>query len=291
MKTSSLLLSSSLLVAVACGPDPMLSSVDTPDPDIVADPTPARLTTAQCFWGTTPGGSRIPMTKIIHELVTDDLGDRIDVTIVFNREFVDLSYGTNAVGWEDAKKGTHTFKDLYKSDHTELALLDGDGEVAFQARLDLLSESEDHPSGYGSLGIHDDGDGKLIEGDESHLLSTGSSLDHNINVLGYELFEDSPETDVDYTPDDSFPDWDFYVRYHMSVDAEAFEPAGFGMARMESVHASPSKLGENTVTVEEDPCPDPGDPGNGGGDDPFGPDTPNGGGNEGGGERPDPNQF
>jgi hypothetical protein len=43
--------------------------------------------------------------------------------------------------------------------------------------------------------------------------------------------------------------------YELWVDAEAFGDSGFGEASIESVHASPSKLGENTVPVTPEPCP------------------------------------
>lgn len=238
---------------LACGP---------PEQTVEVTPGAERLIGEQCFWGVTPAGSYLPLTKIVHELRIDEQSDRVDVAIIFNRDFVDLTFGANAIGWDDAKKG-HTFKQLTGSDHTELSLLNGKGEVAMQAKIDLLSESADAASGYRSLGV-EGGDGKLVSGDADYVLAAGSSLDDNFNRLGYRLTEDSPETDASYSPDPAYPDWEFFVIYRLSVALDAFGASGFGTARMEMVHASPSKLGENSVTVEEDDCPTPGD-----GNDPF----------------------
>lgn len=242
-----------------------------------------------CYYGETNLG-RVPLTRIVHAFTATPLDERLDVAITFNRDFVDLSYGQNAVGWENSKKGRHSFKDLVGSDHTELVLYDADGGVAFQAKLDLLSESSGAASGYASLGATD-GDGEMIAGSESDVLGTGSSLDDNLNARGYVLLEDSPATNAAYDANDLYPDWNFYVEYRLSLALSAFGPSGFGRAHMEMVHASPSKLGQNTVTVIEEGCPDPG-----GEDDPFVPcenatclDGPGeGGGGEGGDGAPDP---
>src|SRR5437764_501133 len=53
----------------------------------------------QCFWGPDPSGSVVPLSRIIHTFRADEHGGVVDATIVFNREFVDNTYGTNAIGW------------------------------------------------------------------------------------------------------------------------------------------------------------------------------------------------
>ena len=56
-------------------------------------------------------------------------------------------------------------------------------------------------------------------------------------------------------------DWDYRVSYEIWVSPEAFGAAGFGSALIENVHASPSKLTDNTVDVTPAPCPvDPSQP-------------------------------
>lgn len=219
-----------------------------------------------CFYGETTLG-RVPLSRIVHAFTTTEVDERLDVAIAFNRDFVDLSYGQNAVGWENSKKGRHTFKDLVGSDHTELVLHDADGAVAFQAKLDLVSASDVAPSGYASFGPMG-GDGRMIAGSAADVIGFGSSLDDNLNARGYALLEDSPPTDPEYAAHDAYPDWNFYVEYRVSVALSAFGAAGFGRAHMAMVHASPSKLGQNTVTVIEEGCPDPGSEG-----DPFVPCT------------------
>src|SRR5262245_34616882 len=78
----------------------------------------------KCYWGRTNRGL-LPWSRIVHELRATDLGTEVDVGIVFNREFVDNTYGRNAIGWS-AHRG-HTFQDLHRSDHVELGLINGDG--------------------------------------------------------------------------------------------------------------------------------------------------------------------
>jgi hypothetical protein len=254
---SSTALAAGLLALVGCGPHPDTLGPYTPETG------QQRLIGEQCFWEKTQTTSGVPLTKIIHELRTTDHGDFVDLVIIFNRDFVDLSYGANSIGWANSKKGGHKFGDLRGSDHTEVALLDSAGAVRLQAKIDLISDSQDAPSEYASLGVVG-GDGKMIEGTDDHVLAHGSSLDDNLNHFGYVLLEDSPETDANYTPNASFPDWNFFVEYRLTVSAEAFGAAGFGGARMEMVHASPSKFSSNTVEVEEHDCPPTGS-----GDDPF----------------------
>lgn len=118
-------------------------------------------------------------------------------------------------------------------------------------------------SGFASAGV-DGGDGKIIKGDPSAMLSTRTSLDMNFNSFGYVLTEDSPAMDEEYTPNPDFPAWDFFVDYRMRVDASVFGDVGFGDVLMEMVHASPSKYGKgfNTVEVIEKECPPVGEPSN-----------------------------
>ena len=67
--------------------------------------------------------------------------------------------------------------------------------------------------------------------------------------------EDSPATDASFSANGAAPEWDFRVIYEVWVSQDAFGSAGFGSALIESVHASPSKTGDNTETVAPAPCP------------------------------------
>jgi hypothetical protein len=220
-----------------------------------------RLIGVQCFWGRNSSGKVVPLSKIIHEFRADQHGDVVDSAIIFNREFVDNTYGANAVGWggSGSRARGHTFNDLDHSDHVELAFLDKDGTVHFQGKIDYLTASRTAPSGYASLGMSG-GDGRLIAGSMGDILEFGSSLDDNFNRYGYVLTDSSPSTDSSYTPNPKYPNWNFFVEYRIRLRAAAFGASGFGKARMEMVHASPSKFGSNSVGVVEQPCPGPGEP-------------------------------
>jgi hypothetical protein len=158
-------------------------------------------------------------------------------------------------------KGGHTFKDLLGSDHAELQLLDGTGEVAMHFKLDYVSESEAAPSGFASLGVSG-GEGALIVGEPEWVLASTTSIDRNLNACGLAPFtESSPVTDAIYTPAPDASEWDYRVAYEIWVSREAFGGEGFGSALIENVHASPSKAEGNTVTVLPAPCPfDPDQP-------------------------------
>ncbi|MBI4814891.1 MAG: hypothetical protein HY791_01455 [Deltaproteobacteria bacterium] len=241
-----------LVAGLGCGAEASLPEGQAPDPSQVAKTQ--RELSAQCFWGKTAGGQTVPLSRIVREIVATDLGTVVRVSVVFNREFVDNTYGANAIGWTNRR---HAFKDLVGSDHVELSLSDARGDEKFRSKLDYISTSRDWNSGYGNLGVTG-GDGKLLLGDAGDVVSTGSSLADNINVHGYALTTDSPATDAQYTPNPEYPEWNFWVEYRVSVKTSAFGSAGFGRASMQFVHASPSKFEKaNTVEVFPGDCPTP----------------------------------
>jgi hypothetical protein len=194
----------------------------------------------------------IPLVKIVSAVSPD----AVDVVIVFNPVFTDLTYGTSSIGWNP--KRPHTFKDLYQSDHAQVSFLNGDGTEVFMANIDLISESADAASGYASLGITG-GDGAILTGNVSDVLSVGTSMDDNINYYGYELFNNSPATDSAYTPDPEYPFWEFYAVYRISVKPEIFGESGYGGAFMTYVHSSPAKTSSDTYDLTEKPGPPPDD--------------------------------
>jgi hypothetical protein len=153
------------------------------------------------------------------------------------------------------RQGGHTFNDLVGSDHAEIELLDGDGEVVVHFQLDYISESATALSGYASLGVSG-GEGKLILGEPEWILATATSIDRNLNACGLgDFLESSPATDESYTPNLAASDWDYRVAYEIWVSTDAFAGAGFGSALIENVHASPSKADGDTADVLPAPCP------------------------------------
>lgn len=185
------------------------------------------------------GSDTIPMVKIIqaksHRVV--------DVAVIFNPQFVDLTYGENVIGWNK-----HDFKALTGSDHVQITLRDIDSTDKFQGKIDLLSATNLVPSGYASLGVKN-GDGEVTIGSVDDVYAHGTSFDDNINWYGYHLFEDSPETDSVYTPNPNYPYWEYYAVYHVCINDRVLGGDQFGYVFMSSVHASPSKIGPDTIDI------------------------------------------
>ena len=208
-----------------------------------------------CFFG--DQDPTMPAALIEQVIESVDNVEYVHVRLTFSPYFVDNTYGENAVGWENSKKGTHTFKDLVGSDHAEIILTDGDGEPAMQFVVDYISEDPDSPSGYSTLGVMGGkNDGEMIMGETDHILAVTTSMDRNFNGCGYDTYtENSPLTDPTFAPDPQAPNWDYRMVYEVWVAMDAFGAAGFGEALIESVHASPSKGEDNTIEVTPGPCP------------------------------------
>ncbi len=217
----------------------------------------------------------------------------LHLRLTFDPGFVDNSYGETAIGWGDPdeaaddpmaappdpmaapadpgakpkppKKGKngHTFKDLNGSDHAEFQLFDKSGELTMQFKVDYIEPSDDVTSGYACAGVTG-GEGKMIVGESDWILGATSSLDRNLNGCGLsDYLIDSPATDEFYTPNPDAPAWDYRVVYEVWVAEDPFGDGGFGDARIEYVHASPSKDEDNTLIVVPGDCPDPGTPDSG----------------------------
>jgi hypothetical protein len=329
---------------LTAGLGPETSSECNPEPVVGASATIADVQTV-CFYG--DGEPDVPAAAI--EQVVEVIGTEewVHVRLTLNPDFVDNTYGANAIGWGDAPdvaapapgdalapgdapapgaappppaapggaadagpppppgdapppppvpegapppvvadagappppadappppagpgrggpggpgrggpgRGGHTFNDLVGSDHAELQLLDADGAVVVQFKLDYLSASDAATSGFESLGVSG-GEGRLIVGDEAVILASTTSMDRNLEACGLSGFlEDSPATDAAYTPNADALEWDYRVSYEVWIAADAFEGAGFGSALIQLVHASPSKLAGDSVDVKPAPCP------------------------------------
>lgn len=218
-------------------------------------------------------------TGVIEQVIeTIDGKTYLHLRVTFDPRFVDNTYGVNASsGWVNkvktgpmgamgamggkagpmagmAAKAAHTFDDLVGSDHVELVLADSKGDTVLDFDVDYVSQKKDAPCGWGTLGVSG-GEGKMIQGDASAIVSVATSIDRNLNGCGYCLISDSPKTDDNFTPDPSAPDWDYRVVYEVWVDFSVFKGRGFGGAYIPVVHASPSMASKDTIDVAPNPCP------------------------------------
>jgi len=265
-----------------CGPDTASQCTGTCEAHASSDPTaiirpPATL----CFGGPEDPTPEDPLATI--EQVIEVIGGKrvVHLRVTFDPAFVDNTYGANACcGWPEAEttteppagmgmgmgmgmmppkmpkpgKGGHTFDDLVGSDHLELMLTNATGETVMDFKIDYITASSDSACGYRTLGVNG-GEGKVVVGNASAVLGVATSIDRDLNGCGYCETTDSPATDENYTPNADAPAWDYRVVYEVWLDLDAFGSAGFGQAYITNVHASPSKLDNNTVEVTATPCP------------------------------------
>jgi hypothetical protein len=203
-----------------------------------------------CFYGSNDPASPAATVEQIVEVV--DGQEMVHIRVTFDPAFVDNSYGQGSIGWSPVRG--HWYSDLVGSDHVELQLNDGNGDLAMHFTVDYISADASKPCGYGTLGVSG-GEGGMIVGSSDDILAVATSLDRNLNGCGYCLTQDSPATDDDYTPNPMYPNWDYRMVYEIWIDADAFGTAGFSEALIEFVHASPAKTEEETIEVGEAPCP------------------------------------
>lgn len=200
---------------------------------------------------------------------TTDSQGNVFIAFVQPLSINDNTYGANSIGWDSGKKGgSHTFSNLTGSDKAVFNLTNGAGQ-SFTYTLDYISQSSSAPSGYASLGVTG-GDGSVGGGKKgstgggsaTDVLKWGSSLDYNLNKLGFKSFTvDSPATTASKNPDGSIdyskgyanpasaPGWVYNIEYELEISAAAFGPSGFAGVTVPFAHDSPSKFGQNTIIV------------------------------------------
>ena len=189
-----------------------------------------------------------------------------DIQVTYVQENVnDNRYGTGATattGWANG----HKFSDLTGSDEAEFRFTDKNGNVVVDAQLDYISAATSakfgngvtvlYPSGYGTLGPLG-GDGKMIAGAASNVLSVTTSLTDDLNmpqfVSGYTVnspTETSPNSGVS-----SPAGWNYKNTYTVVVRGSAFGAAGFGGVTIPQLHNSPPKTGSGPFTPTNcNPC-------------------------------------
>lgn len=269
-------LATSLVLAVGCGGDDDAGGDGAPGADAGGDPGADAASPYEPPYGDCAGAEETdppdaqlclhdeenpeadPVAVIEYEFVTYQGQEAVHIRLVFDPTFADNTYGASAVGWSR----DHKFGDLVGSDHAVIVALDRDGEVVFDLAVDYLSQDDEAPCGYSSLGPFG-GEGDVNVGDPEAILGWATSISLNLNERGYceDYLVDSPATDESCTPNADAPSWDYRVVYELWLARSAFDPAGFGSAYMSEVHASPSKYDTNTVEVDprtcEEDCQDP----------------------------------
>ncbi len=190
-------------------------------------------------------------------------GDYVYMVLAIDKDFVDNTYGDNAIGWPSG----HDFGNLTGSDHAQFLGYDANGTLVLDIKQDYITSAPigpTTPSGYDSLGVIG-GEGKVNLGSAAHIVAWATSEDYNLNNTGYctngncaglgtDLEVDSPATDAVYSPNSTYPEWVYDVIYELKISKLAF-PNGFGSLEVPYIHASPSKLGENTIYAEPGACP------------------------------------
>lgn len=201
-----------------------------------------------CYISPTKPG--IVNARILYTINT--AANTLNLRVIFSKTFVDNTFGTTAIGW--GTKG-HKFGDLVGSDHVQLAIYDATNVKRLEFKLDYFSTSTAAPSGYKSLGVLG-GDGKMILGSSADVLFAKTAMDANFNDFGYSSYTiNSPATDTSYRANTATPNWIYDVWYETTVRLSTLGTAGFGRIEIPSVHASPSKTGNNTEIVIIGECP------------------------------------
>jgi hypothetical protein len=180
------------------------------------------------------------------QIVTQILPDgNIRITFIQSTGVNDNTYGVNSQGWKLNRP--HTFKDLLGSDQATFSLTNGTGTEVLRFKVDYLSQVSsvrfpsgvvNYPSGYGTLGVLG-GDGGMLKGSASSILSATTSLTTNLNQSPayYKVLVDSPAPGSTLAAN-----WDNVMRYSVVVSGSAFGTAGFGKAMIVDQHNSPAKI-------------------------------------------------
>ncbi len=212
---------------------------------------------------------------------TDDGSGDHFMYFAMPKDFVDNTYGDNAVGW--GSHG-HTFKDLLNSDSlggdgTNAAMsFDTAGGNTLDIVIDYLAKGQSDPIVYKSAGAGDAGfsqdDGEVISGDATVIKEIATSMEYNIAQFvsqadidatadnhanpGVGLLKDSPVVAsiddagnyvVDIAASPGLANWIFEVGYEIQFEAGTFGDGwtsateALSFVSLGDSHVSPSKVG------------------------------------------------
>lgn len=192
----------------------------------------------------TINGTSVRVGTLMTEVLPDG---NYRITYTQSRDLNDNVYGTSATAAAGWAKG-HKFSDLVGSDHAEFRLSDTGGTAVMDFSVDYVSQASgaafpggtvSYPSGYGTLGVLG-GDGKMILGSSSNVLSAWTSISQDVNhpPAGYTFAQ--VETN---SPPEPTAGWIYDNVYQVVVSKAAFGAGGLGGVQVVEVHNSPSKTG------------------------------------------------
>jgi len=156
------------------------------------------------------------------------------------KQFVDVSYGDTAIGWQDSRPWSHSYGDLTGSDKLEFAI------------------NQNYGVGNGGLDIEVEFNGKVVA-DNSVIASSATSLEYNLKVDGFNETK-SPEltggTNADYTDDSDAnylnatnTDWIFDVAYEIEFTAETFNQDAWDNGTLENLFVATDYENHKKVNV------------------------------------------
>lgn len=157
----------------------------------------------------------------------------LQVTFRQDKGVIDNTYGTNA---SSTWCGGHTFSSFLTGNKAEFQFFDGKGNLVLDFYADYLSPSSSFPSGYGSLGLG--GDGGMVLGNKSYVVSINTTLANNLNQNGFTGYTtNSPAAGV--------TGWDTVDGYTVVINPAVFGSNGFGSVTVPNVWDTPSKIGQS----------------------------------------------
>ena len=201
------------------------------------------------------------------------------VAFIMSTGINDNTYGANSSeGWDKIGK-VHKFGNLVGSDKAEFRFFtdpnNKDQSTFLEFKMDYISKESEvkNPDGtktlyYSSMGVLG-GDGKVSKGSATDILTWGTSLDYNLNTLGYNQFAnkpnskspDSPYADPDYSDPAGASGWIWNLIYEFQIDGDLFVSNGLvgqdiiDYMELVDMHNSPAMLKGKPIT--NGPVPEP----------------------------------
>jgi hypothetical protein len=186
----------------------------------------------------------------------------LQFTLLQDVDDIDTTYGKNASGGWKTQGGKSFVEDLGQN-YARFCFKDAWGNTVLDFDADYVSQSNSHPSGYGSIGIHGGWAGVHSAGwfgqNTQQISGITSSLSNNLNQSSqyYQCTQNSPDVNKDHN-------WESQSVYQVTVHPALFGCRGFGDLELLDVynahcknnnggHYSPQPMCgviTNTATVE-----------------------------------------